>query len=227
MNIYNIPIKNEFFHLEQPFNIYTYNNIQNNEIKKKYFDKYYTNIIKLFAANTNFTILPVSSQHMRVSILNSLLREFDLSTIFLKYNCYDSNIVSYMMKHDDMKYIINETHNKYKLLDLYGGLLMDPWNCYDNTIREVYGNGGIIPNTIVEIMELWYNNKLRAQQRLDDIAISTCRCGNYIRLKDLELIKTPLIPNTHKYCLEDNILDSLCDAMNGKISLDNIDIMDD
>jgi hypothetical protein len=223
----NVPIQNELIFIDMPFNVSTYDNLQDNNIKKKYFDRHYTNIIKLFANNTNFKILPVSSQHMRVSILNSLLREFDLTVIFLKYNCYDPNVVSYMMKHDDMKYIINEKHDKYKLLDLYGSIIMDPWNCHDDTIKELYGNNGHIPNTIVEIMQLWYNNKLITQKKLDDVALSQCRCGNYIRLQDLELQKTPQIPTTHKSCLDDNLLDSLCDAMNGKIALNNTNIMDD
>jgi hypothetical protein len=222
----NHPIKNEMIYLDEPFNIYRYDILEDNNVKKKYFDKHYTNIIKLFALNTNFKILPVSSQHMRVSILNSLLREYDLSTIFLKYNCYDPNVVSYMMKHDDMKYIINEKHDKYKLLDLYGSILMDPWNCNDETIKKLYGNDGIIPNTLTGIMELWYNNKLITQQRLDNIGLIVCRCGQYIRLQDLELIKTPTIPKTHKHCLDDDLLNSLCEAMNGKIIISNTEIME-
>lgn len=222
----HIPIQNEMLYLDAPFNIYTYDGLKSNYVKKQYFEKHYTNIIKLFALNTNFKILPISSQHMRTSILNALLREYDLSTIFLKYNCYDPNAVSYMMKHDDMKYIINEKHNKYRLLDLYGSLLMDPWNCSDYTIKELYGNCGNIPNTIVDIFHLWHNNKLITQNRLNNIGLTICRCGQYIRLQDLELIKTPQVPKTHKHCLDDDLLDNLCEAMNRKITITNFDVME-
>jgi hypothetical protein len=222
-----IAINNDINLLEYPFNIHNYIEIKTQYVKKLYFNKFNTKIINLFNINTNFKIIPIASQYLRISILNLALKEFNLSTIFLKYNCYDINMTSYMLKSHDIKYIINEKHDKYKILDLIGSLLMDPWNYDDDIIKSLYGNDGYIPETIVDIFNLWFRNKLITQKKLDNIGIVKCNCGNYIKLQDLDIIKTPYTPLSHNNCINNGILDNLCDLLEKKITITNTDIMDE
>jgi hypothetical protein len=217
-----IIVTNEINILEEPFYITYYDSLQSQYVKKQYFEKYYYNFIKLFSNNTNFKLMHINSQHKRVFILNSLLSNsnLNLSHIFLTLNLYDSNHVSYMITHSDIKYLNKEKFDKNKFNHLLGGIVMDPWNCCNSDIKELYGYHGKIPNTIIDICQLWFNNKLTAQKMLDNIHIKYCSACNYsICLQDLNIQQTPYIPDNHSKCLNQDEIKDLCDLMNNKIEL--------
>ena len=99
---------------------------------------------------------------------------------------------------------------------------MNPWNSCNASIKELYGNYGIIPNTALEICQLWINNRIRALKMLDNIHLNQCKtCGYSISLKDLNILETPRIPDTHQGCMSNSDMDDLCNLMNNKIELDN------
>jgi len=222
-------ISKEIYILDQPFYITYYDSLQSQYVKKKYFEKYYYCFVKLLSNNTNIKIMNINSQHMRVSILNNLLSKTDinLSIIFLTLNFFDPNHVSYMITFNDIKYLNKEKFDKYKLIHLYGGIMMDPWNSCSDSIKELYGNYSLIPNTALEICQLWINNRLTAQKMLDNIHIKTCPTCNYsICLKDINILHAPKIPDTHLGCMTKYEIDDLCEIMSNKIVLDNLS-MDD
>jgi hypothetical protein len=157
---------------------------------------------------------------MRVSILNHQLTNSSLEQIFLNFNCYIPDLISYMITTDDMKYIFNNRHDKYIFYDLMGGILMDPWNSTNLDVRTNYGNDGLIPGTVKDIIILWISNRKFSLKKLNNLAINKCHCGNYIYLDELDITRTPEIPTTHKKCLGVEELDNLCDIMNGKINVD-------
>jgi hypothetical protein len=130
----------------------------------------------------------------------------------------------------DLQYIINTKHNKYILLHLLGSILIDPWNCNDTTIQTNYSNNRQIPDTVEDILNLWVHNRIFAQKEMDNIPISTCYCGNYIYLHDINITETPKFPTHHRSCLSENELDDICNAFleNVKIINDNVEeIMED
>jgi hypothetical protein len=217
-------ISNEISILDQQFHITKYDLLQTQYVKKKYFEKYYHCFVKLLSNNTNIKIMNINSQYMRISILNNLLsrRDINLSVVFLTLNFFDPNHISYMIKYNDIKYINIDHIDKYTLDNLYGGIIMDPWNSHSDYIKDIYGNNGLIPNTTLDICQLWINNKLKAQQMLDNIRIKTCSICRYnICLRDLDILNAPNIPDNHSTCMTKYEIDELCNMMSNKIILHN------
>lgn len=158
------------------------------------------NIIRLFSEKTNIPITTDITQEMRITIFNDLLEKQDISNIFLMFNGFDINFLPFMLFVDDLQYINDYLMDTYDLSILCGGILVDPWNSKDEFILNYFGNGGIVPKSEYDVMQLWYENRLYAQKNLYNIPLNLCICEEAINLADINILESPEIPKRHYKC---------------------------
>jgi hypothetical protein len=184
-----------------PFSIQIYDSIATPEIRKMYFKKYANNFWGYFCSITGVKHnLITDLGHLKLTLMG-LTKVSHNGKIFLMSNGFcngSANMTTADLMARAIKeigiYVANFTH-------IIGQMLIDPWNMKDPEILKIYGNSGNIPSVTNDLMKLYIDNKTKAQQSVEKLSVSRCKCGYNIQLDEIDISKAPnFVSKKHTVC---------------------------
>jgi hypothetical protein len=191
--------------LELPFNPITYDNLQDDYSKQKYFYKFAYEFWKEFCKITRLTHSIIVSDVITKSLIDSVLNSTThFGKLFLSFNgFYNFSPVMYSAKNVEdyiMKYVLNRNIKGEELyIHILAQTIIDPWNVNKIEIIKKYYAPPSMPKTVRDLFKLWVNNKKFCAQGLPKEEIKTCDCGTKLFTNDVIISKGPII--THINCL--------------------------